>query len=104
MFKWTRSWIRLRREHQAIRSGRLIDLFYDDETYVFARQHGDETVIIALNRRDQPKQVTIPAGTIGLKNGVTVKALIGADGSSRVVNGEAALNLPAQTAVAFKTF
>ena len=53
MFDWTRSWIRLRREHAAMRSGRLIDLFYDDETYVFARQHKNETVIIALNRQDQ---------------------------------------------------
>jgi glycosidase len=104
MFEWTRSWIRLRHEHQAIRSGRLIDLFYDDETYVFARQHGNETLIIALNRQNQPKQVTVPAGTIGLRDGTTLKSVIGVDTSSRVVNGELALKLPAQTAVAFKAF
>jgi glycosidase len=104
MFDWTRSWIRLRREHQAIRSGRLIDLFYDDETYVFARQHANETVIVALNRQNQPKQVSVPAGTIGLRDGTSLKTVIGAEASSKVVNGEAALNLPAQTAVAFKVF
>ena len=104
MFDWTRSWIRLRREHQAIRSGRVIDLFYDDETYVFARQHESETVIIALNRQNQPKQVSIPAGTIGLRDGTSLKTVIGADASGRVVKGEAALNLPAQTVVAFKAF
>jgi len=104
MFDWTRSWIRLRREHQAIRSGSLIDLFYDDETYVFARRHASETVIVALNRQNMQKQVTLPAGSIGLKDGTTLKSVIGADASSRVVNGEAALNLPAQTAVAFKAF
>jgi len=104
MFDWTRSWIRLRREHQAIRHGRLIDLFYDDETYVFARQHASETVIIALNRQNTQKQITLPAGSIGLKDGTTLKSVIGGDASSRVVNGEAALNLPPQTAVAFKAF
>jgi glycosidase len=104
MFNWTRSWIRLRREHAAIRSGRLIDLFYDDESYVFARQHGNETVIIAINRQHQPKQVTIPAGSIGLKDGTTLRSVIGTEASSRVSNGEAMLNLPAQTAVAFKAF
>jgi hypothetical protein len=104
MFDWTRSWIRLRREHAALRSGRLIDLFSDDESYVFARQHNNETLIIALNRQNQQKQVTIPAGTIGLKDGVTLKSVIGVDTTSRVVNGEAALNLPAQTAIAFKAF
>jgi glycosidase len=104
MFDWTRSWIRLRREHQAIRHGRLIDLFYDNETYVFARQHASETVIVALNRQNTQKQVTLPAGSIGLKDGTTLKSVIGGDASSTVVNGEAALNLSAQTAVAFKAF
>ena len=83
MFEWTRRWIQLRREHAAIRSGRTIDLFYDDETYVFARQQGNETVIIAFNRQNQQKQVTIPAGTIGLKDGVTLKSVIGVEASSR---------------------
>ena len=104
IFDWTRSWIRLRREHAAIRSGRLIDLLYDDETYVFARQLANETVIVALNRENKQKQVTVPAGSIGLKDGTTLKTVLGADASSKVVNGEVALNLPAQTAVAFKAF
>src|SRR6185369_8873904 len=43
MFDWTRAWIRLRREHSALRVGKLIDLFVDDETYVFARQTQTET-------------------------------------------------------------
>ena len=103
MFDWTRSWIRLRREHAAIRSGRLIDLFYDDEGYVFARQLGNETIIIAINRQNQKKQVSIPATAIGLKDGTTLRTVIGTDAaSSRVSNGEVTLNLPPQTAVAFK--
>ena len=72
----------------------------DDEAYVFARQLDAETVIIALNRDKQSKQVTIP---VALRDEVTLKSVIG-EGSSRVVNGEATLNLPPQTAVAFKTF
>ena len=104
MFDWTRSWIRLRREHAAIRSGRLIDLFADDETYVFARQLNAETVVIAFNRDKQAKQVTIPAASIGLDDRTTLKSLIGPEASGRVINGEATLNLPAQTAVAFKAF
>jgi len=104
MFEWTRSWIRLRREHAAMRTGRLIDLFSDDDSYVFARQQGDETLIVGINRQDQRKQVTIPARSIGVKDGVTLKVVIGGAESARVVNGEARLNLPAQTAVALKAF
>jgi glycosidase len=102
MFDWTRAWIRLRRENAAIRSGRLIDLFSDDESYVFARQQGTETVIIALNRDKQEKRVVVPAGAIGLKDNVTLKPLLGTGASSRVIQGEATLILPQQTAVAFK--
>ena len=103
MFDWTRAWIRLRREHAAMGTGKLIDLFYDDESYVFARQHGDETIIVAFNRDNKQKQVTIPAGSIGLKDGVTLKSLIGREMTSRVSNGEARLALPAQTAIVFGT-
>jgi neopullulanase len=97
MFDWTRAWIGLRRQHAALRSGRLIDLFFDDETYVFARQLENETIIVAVNRENKVKQVTVPVGTIRLK------ALIG-DVSARVVNGEATLVLPAQSAVALGSF
>ena len=101
MFDWTRSWIRLRREQTALRSGRTIDLFYDDDAYVFARQHNGDTVIVAFNRQDQEKRVTIPAGSIGLKDGATLMPLIGA-ADGRVVDGEVVIKLPAQTAIALK--
>jgi neopullulanase len=104
MFEWTRQWIQLRREQAAMRYGRTIDLFYDDETYVFARQHGNETVIVAFNRQNQEKQVTIRVGTIGMKDGATLRTLIGSDATSRVSGGEAVLNLPARSAEAFKAF
>jgi len=96
MFEWTRSWIRLRREHAALRSGKLIDLFVDDETYVFARQLGAETIVVAFNRENKQKQVVIPLELM-------LRPLIG-DASARVEKGETTLTLPAQTAVALKAF
>jgi glycosidase len=104
MFDWTRAWIRLRREHAAMRAGKLIDLFYNDESYVFARQLGAETIIVAFNREARQKHVTIPAASIGLTDGVTLKSLIGGETSTRVTHGTATLALPAQTAIAFGAF
>jgi glycosidase len=100
MFEWTRTWIRLRAEHSAITQGRLIDLFYDDDAYVFARQDKNETVIIAINRADKEKRV--PVGTIGLKDGAGLAALIGAMAGTNVTSGQATLTIPARTAVAYK--
>jgi alpha-glucosidase len=101
MFDWTRMWIRLRREHAALRTGKLIDLFVDDETYVFARQLGTETVLIAFNRENKSKEISVPVGSIGVKDGVRLKSLIGDATDSRVVNGEARFTLAPQTAIAF---
>ena len=90
MFDWTRDWIRLRREHSAIRRGRLIDLVYEDNVYVFARQDNTETVIIAINRHDKEREVSLP-----------FKSLTPLLGNIRVIGG-ATVNLPPKSAVAFK--
>ncbi len=102
MYEWTRSWIRLRTEHPAIRRGRLIDLFYDDDAYVFARRDQNETVIIAINRATQEKKVVIAAGAIGLRDGARLTSLTGRTTGARVANGQATLILPPRTAVAYR--
>ena len=94
MFEWTRSWIKLRRDHAAMRSGKLIDLFVDDETYVFVRQLGEEKIVVAFNRESKQRQVVIPVEMM-------LRPLIG-EASTRVEKGETTLTLPAHTAVALK--
>ena len=103
MFDWTRAWIRLRREHAAMRSGRSIDLFYDDETYVFARQHGDETVIVAFNRQNQAEAGNDSGRIDWIERWVTLKSVDWArDEQPSQSTVRQRSNLPAQTAVAFK--
>jgi neopullulanase len=101
MFEWTRDWIRLRTEHSALRQGRLIDLFYDDDAYVFARQDGSETVIVAFNRANQVKQVRVPAGAIGLRDGAQIIPLLGTAKRAPVEKAMATMVLSAHTAVAY---
>jgi glycosidase len=100
IYEWTRNWIRLRAEHSAIRHGRLIDLFYDEETYVFARQDSHQTAIITINRADKEKKITMPARAIGLRDGVELANLIGTSGGTRVTNGTATLTLSKTSASA----
>jgi len=102
MYDWTRSWIALRAKHSSIRRGRLIDLFYDDDSYAFARQDKEETLIIAINRASQERKLTVPAGSIGVRDGSKLSVLIGKVAEGHVVNGQAVLVVPAKTAVAFK--
>jgi alpha-glucosidase len=101
MFDWTRAWIAMRHDYPALRSGKLIDLFCDDETYIFARQLGKQTIVVAFNRENKTKVISVPVGSIGLRDSVMLHSLFGQLGSARVFNGTANLNLPPQSAMVF---
>jgi len=101
MWQWTRDWIKLRLEHSALRHGKLIDLFFDDDVYVYARQHESETVIVALNRSDREREISLPTSAVGAGETLFLEPLVaGARVSS--VAGRFTLNLPRMTAVAFQ--
>ena len=102
IYEWTRDWIRLRKEHQALRDGRLIDLFSDDDAYVFARQRDDETLIIAINRQEGERHIAVPARAVGLPDNLELKALIGKAPAAKVVAGRLNLVVPPRTVVVFK--
>lgn len=102
MWDWTRDWLALRREHPALRRGRLIDLFYDDDAYAFARQDDKETVIIVINRAASERKVTIPAATMGLSDGARLTPLHGAKDGVQVAKGAATLVVPGKIAAAYR--
>lgn len=101
MWQWTRDWIKLRREHAAIRRGRLVDLLYDDDVYAYARQDGTETVIIAINRSAKEKRIKISAANINARNNAELRLLLGSGRTTTVTGGEVTLIVPARMAVAY---
>ena len=102
MFDWTRDWIRLRREHAAIRRGELIDLVFDDDVYVFARKLGDEVVMIGINRAAEAKAISAPLAHFGVDDNVCAVPLLGGGDSVKGANGAISFKLPPHTAVAYK--
>ncbi|HEX8186177.1 MAG TPA: alpha-amylase family glycosyl hydrolase, partial [Blastocatellia bacterium] len=102
MYEWARDWIRLRREHSAIRRGNLIDLAYDDDIYLFARRNDEETIIIAINRAPVAKTVSISAGSLDVTDGGRLVPLLVVKESAAVSAGAVSLSLPAKSAVAYK--
>jgi len=101
MWQWTHDWIRLRRQHSALRQGHMIDLFYDDDVYAYARRDSSETVMIIVNRATE-KVITIPAASIGLHEGEMLLPLYGTSTGATVRQGGAVLTVPAKMAVAYR--
>jgi glycosidase len=106
MYEWTRSWIRLRSQRSALRDGHLIDLFYDDDVYSFARQNNKETVIVVFNRAPKEKTIEVPNRMLGLKGGLTLENLTSSaiEAAIRQADGVARLRVPPKSAVAFLVY
>ena len=103
MWEWTRDWLSLRREHQALRRGSLIDLYYDDDSYAFARRAANETVIVIVNRAGSEKKIHISALASGIGKGVSLSPLYGVKESVKTNNnGELFLVAPPKSAIAYK--
>lgn len=101
MYEWTRSWIRLRRDQPALMHGSLVDLFYDDQAYAFARQYKGQTVVVVFNRAPQENAITLPAAAIDLADGLRLVPLVGATKPGLVAKGVATLAVPPRTAAAY---
>jgi neopullulanase len=101
MWQWTHDWLQLRREHSALRGGRLVDLFYDDDAYAYARIDVHETVIVIINRSSTEKSISIPAGSIGVKDGSQLSSLYGGGAGAAVNNKDATLTVPAKMAAVY---
>ena len=102
MWQWTHDWIKLRREHSALRGGHLVDLFYDDDAYAYARVDNREAVVIAINRSAAEKSITIPAAEIGARDGQELLALDGANTNATVTSGQAVLAIKPKAAIAYQ--
>jgi len=98
MFVWTRSWLKLRAQHPALRQGSVVSLFSDDNVYVFARQAENETVIIAFNRDAEEKKVTLPN-----LRGKRLTVLLGSPTGVRVLKSAATFTIPPKTAIALSS-
>ena len=101
MWQWTHDWLKLRREHSALREGRLVDLYYDDEVYSYARVDFREAVIVAINRSATEKTITIPAAAIGARDSQELLSSNEASSNANVSNGQVILAIRPKTAIAY---
>ncbi len=71
--------IALRKAHPALRRGAYHSLYAGRDVYAFARQLGDEVLIVAVNVAEEARSVTIPLAKL-LPEGANVERLYGGEG------------------------
>src|SRR5215467_2879506 len=92
--------LRLRREHPALRTGRLFHLFSDDRSYVFLRQTDDERLVVVFNNDTAQRILAIPEASTPAGDVQRVHALYGEAFASSSGN-ELRITAPAQSVSIF---
>jgi glycosidase len=96
IFSYVQSLLRIRREHAALRTGRLWHLASDDSAYVFFRESEEERVVVAFNNADQPRELRIALGDTPAQEAAAIELLFG-DAKAELFKGELRITMPPQS-------
>jgi glycosidase len=95
VFNHVQQLLRLRREWEPLRRGRLVELAVTPATYAFARVTAHESVIVAINNSPEPQVIEV--GLTALPGGVAVRPLqdrLGSLDRVRAAGGRLGIRLP----------
>ncbi|HKP87059.1 MAG TPA: hypothetical protein VJZ26_13230, partial [Blastocatellia bacterium] len=93
--------VRLRRELEPLRRGKLVTLAVADQQYAFARQTPRESVIVVFNNDSKAAQVEIDTSPLKLADGKTLGDRLKVVKDVRVDNAMMRVAMPARSASIF---
>lgn len=88
--------LKLRREHGALRAGKLFHLFSDEGSYVFLRETDDERLVIVFNNQKSQRILTIPQANTPAENAQRLHVLYG-DAFATANGKELKITAPSQS-------
>ena len=100
IFVATQQLLKLRREHAALRTGKLFHLFSDDGAYVFLRQTDDERIVVVFNNGSARRELLIPQSNTPAEHALRTSLLYG-DAMATTNGKELRINAPAQSVSIF---
>jgi neopullulanase len=96
IFEYVQTLLRLRREHESLREGKLWHLAADDSSYVFLRQSEEERLVIAFHNGSSARTMTVPLKDTPAKGTSGIAPLFG--GAQADLGGDQLkLTLPPQS-------
>jgi glycosidase len=96
IFGTVRALLGLRREHEALRYGKLWDLASDNTAYVFLRETEDERIVVAFNNATVPREMRILTKDTPAQQAAGVSLLLG-KAQATVKQHEISITMPAQS-------
>jgi glycosidase len=96
IFKTVQTLLRLRREHDALRGGKLWHLASDDTAYIFMRESEEERLVVAFNNGTTARDMTVSLKDTAGEH-TTEAALLYGEATAGVSAEQLRLHLPAQS-------
>jgi glycosidase len=96
IFSYVQSLLRIRREHAALRTGRLWHLASDESVYVFLRASEEERVVVAFNNADRPRDLQIELVDTPAQDAAAIGPLFG-EAKAELSRNELRITMPAQS-------
>jgi neopullulanase len=103
LFSYVQSLLQLRREHVALQTGHLWNLFSDQSSYVFLRDTDEEHLLVAVNNDAAPRTLRINVRDTPLQPLPAARSLFG-EGAAEINASELRVTLPAQSISIFNLF
>ena len=99
-FEYVQELLRLRRENDALRTGKLWHLASDDSSYVFLRESDEEKLVVAFHNGKSERQMTIELHDTPGKQATGISTLFGG-GQADLAGQELRLHLPPESLSVF---
>jgi glycosidase len=96
IFSYVQALLGVRREHEALRAGRMWHLASDESSYVFLRESEEEQIAVAFNNFDKARELRIPLNGTPSEKMAGISLLFG-DAKAELSGHEIHLTLPAQS-------
>ena len=100
VFNHLQKLLRLRRELEPLRRGKLTHLAINEQSYAYARVTAGKTVIVVINNSTQPEPVefALPA-SLRIAEGAVLKNVLGSGAEVKVENGKLKFTIAPRAAV-----
>ena len=101
IFQYVQTLLQLRREHSALREGRLWHLASDDSSYVFLRESRDEKLVIAFQNGASAKTVSVSLQDTPAGKPASISTIFG-EAKADLAGQQLTLILPPQSVSVFE--
>ena len=98
IFSYVQSLLRVRREHPALRGGKLWHLASDDSSYVFLRESEEDQdrLVVAFNNSDESRELRVPLSGTPVQDAAGIALLLGSAKAS-LDKKEIQVSMPAKS-------